>query len=484
MSLERIEVTPFPNLLGDIITGRKTGTLTVVKEPERKVFHFADGELSLITSNSIQESLGAWLFQKGEINEDQALQLTPPDWTDSVPLFHEGSIVHIKRKDPLLREWMLSLALPLFSWTEGTAAFTTGEPLPSRKRAFVKSTPGFVLEGIRSIHNGLVLRRALGDIQRKISPNRSALFVTDSLPLTQPELAVASALDNPETIEGFIRRMPGNSANTGRVLIAMLVLGLFTEAEEPPPEKKFVEDHDTQGDLLLMASIGSDPRALKAVALARHLPNVNHYELLKVPQGAPRAEILKRAAELAADFDPKDFAPIVRDSVTAIRRRITEASEQLGNPTRRHDYDELLANVDRTQDHQSIQRKLSRRSISEQNFRRATKLASSGDFYGAIVLLKQAVDFAPDYANAWFLLGTCQQRNPQWHHYASESFQKALSINPNHAEALISLGDLFRSQGLVSRAESCYEEVLQMDENNRHALKRLGRKPPEPLEEE
>ncbi len=480
MSLQRIEVTPFPNLLGEIITGRKSGALTVVSEPVRKVFHFADGELSLITSNSIHESLGAWLFQRGLIGNDQALQLTPADWTDAVPLFHEGNIIHLERKDALLREWMLSLAMPLFSWTEGTAAFTIAEPLPIRKRAFVKSTPGFVLEGVRGIENGLVLRRSLGDIQRRIAPNRDSMFVLSSLPFTAGELAVASALEGPETIETFIRRMPGNSAAVARVLIVMLTLGLFAEAEEAPAPRKFVDDHDTQGDLMLMASIGSDPRALKVLALARHLPNLNHYELLKVPAGATRTEIMKQASELSREFDPKDFPPIVRDSVSAIRRRVHEASEQLSDPARRHDYDSLLARLDTASGHQTVQQRLTRRSISEQNFQRATRLAARGDYYGAIVLLKQAVDYAPDFADAWFLLGSCQERNPQWHHHASESLQKALAIDPNHIEALISLGDLFRSQGLTSRAESCWEDVLQIDENNRQALKRLGRKSHEP----
>lgn len=478
MSLERIEVTPFANILGEIITGRQSGILTVVGPSVRKLFHFAEGELALIISNSIQESLGAYLFQRGLIGGDQALQLTPADWTDSVPLFHEGDIIHLDRKDALLREWMLSLALPLFSWTEGTAAFTPAEPLPLRKRAFVKSTPAFVLEGIRSIENGLVLRRALGDIQRRIEPNRSSLFVLTSLPLTAREQTIASALKEPETIEAFVRRTKGSSAATARVLITMLTLGIFTEAAESPAPRKFVEDHDTQGDLMLMASIGSDPRALKAVALARHLPNMNHYEVLGVPAGATRFEIMNRASKLSRDFDPNDFPPIVRDSVSAIRRRINEASEQLSEPARRMEYDSLLSRLDKSRTHDTVQQRLTRRSISEQNFQRATRLASRGDYYGAIILLKQAVDFAPDFADAWFLLGSCQERNPQWHHLASASLQKALAIDPNHVEALISLGDLFRSQGLTSRAESCWEEVLQIDQNNHHALKRLGRKPP------
>ena len=59
------------------------------------------------------------------------------------------------------------------------------------------------------------------------------------------------------------------------------------------------------------------------------------------------------------------------------------------------------------------------------------------------MLLKQTVHFVPDHAEAWALLGACQERNPRWRRDAAESFQMALSIDPNNVEAMISLGDLY-----------------------------------------
>ena len=89
------------------------------------------------------------------------------------------------------------------------------------------------------------------------------------------------------------------------------------------------------------------------------------------------------------------------------------------------------------------------------------------------MLLKQAVDFAPDMADAWFLLGSCQERNPKWRRDAAESFQKALSIDPNHVEAMISLGDLYKLEGLTSRAQTCYEDALKIAPDNQQAKNRL-----------
>jgi len=40
------------------------------------------------------------------------------------------------------------------------------------------------------------------------------------------------------------------------------------------------------------------------------------------------------------------------------------------------------------------------------NFQRARELSATGDYYGAIVLLKQTVNFAPDHAEAWLRYAT------------------------------------------------------------------------------
>jgi tetratricopeptide (TPR) repeat protein len=116
---------------------------------------------------------------------------------------------------------------------------------------------------------------------------------------------------------------------------------------------------------------------------------------------------------------------------------------------------------------------MTQRSIAEQNFTRARELSSQNDFYGAIVLLKQAVEYAPDNAQAWFLLGSCQERNPKWRREAAESFQMALSVDPNFIDAMISLGDLYKIEGLISRAQTCYEDVLKISPENAQAKSRV-----------
>ena len=131
-------------------------------------------------------------------------------------------------------------------------------------------------------------------------------------------------------------------------------------------------------------------------------------------------------------YNPTSYPPIVRESVQMIIRRIDEALHVLTDPVRRAAYDKLIAQGGGPGAGEELQKRLAQRSIAEQNFNKARDLSVAGDYYGAIVLLKQAVAFAPDHAEAWYLLGQCQERNPKWRREAAESYQRVLSIDPNH----------------------------------------------------
>ncbi|HUO83841.1 MAG TPA: hypothetical protein VM534_01895, partial [Thermoanaerobaculia bacterium] len=108
-----------------------------------------------------------------------------------------------------------------------------------------------------------------------------------------------------------------------------------------------------------------------------------------------------------------------------------------------------------------------------QNYRKAEELATRGDYYGAIVLLDQSVKFAPDMADAWHLLGVCQEKNPRWRRAAVDSLQRALSIDPNRVDTLLALGDLHSAGMMIGRARSFYEDVLKIDPEHKIARARL-----------
>ena len=472
MSLERIEITPFTVIAGDILQNRRTGYLTILRPPLRKVLYWSQGELIMAASTAPEDSLADFLVRRGVVTADRAAQLFGEDPNDAVARVHELGLLDLSSRQALLREWLTALFLPMFSLDEGTAAFTEDEALSPDKRVFMQSSAAVMIDGIRSITNGLVLRRSLGDLKRMIQPARESRFNVEGLPLTEQERAIASSLTEPASIEVFLKKFASQSVTAAKVVIGMLSLGIYTTFEEQRPAENATDLADMQRDLELLAAIGSsDQRSLRAVGFSRQMATMDHYQVLDVPRAATRAQILTAGETLKKKYEPSTFPPIVRESVQMIHRRADEAVEVLKDPVRRGAYDKLVQQRAGTQ--KTIHQRLTQQSIAEQNYTKAKELTGQGDYYGAIVLLKQAVHFVPDHADAWHLLGACQERNPKWRRDAAESFQMALSIDPNNADALISLGDLYKLEGLITRAQVCYEDALKIAPENPQAKSRL-----------
>src|SRR5205085_7764928 len=202
MSLDRLEITPFAIVAADILQQRRTGVLTILRGTQRRELYWSQGELVLSTSHAPQDALHNFLLSRGMVTPQQAMTIGSKPPIDAVAAFHEAGVRDLSSRQTLLREWLASQFIPLFSFDEGTAAFNEDEALAPDKRVFLQSTAALMLEGIRSITNGLVLRRSLGDIKREIAPKRDSRYSLDAIPLNEAERTIAVSLTSPTTIEG------------------------------------------------------------------------------------------------------------------------------------------------------------------------------------------------------------------------------------------------------------------------------------------
>ena len=475
MSLERLEITPVSAVIGPIVADRDSGCLTIVSHNARTDLWWSQGDLVLATTNARESSLAAYLARNGHITSDTAASLQVDDPADIALRFFDSGLVPTDRVGPLLREWTASIVVPLFSLEEGTSAWEGGTALEPERRIFIPSSAGIILDGIRSITSGLALKRSLGDTSRRIRLAREPRFDLDILPLLDAERRVVSGLDEPKTIAEFLKQLPRESSLAARVVIEMLTLGTF-EVEHPEEERESPEEMErSERDLAIMSALGpSDDRSLRAFAFARHAQSSDYYKILDLPRGATRANIVANYERLRKLFEPATYPPVLRSFLTETLQVLDRGHEVLTSTAKRAEYDRLMAQG-RGNDPRAVHRMLVRRSIAESNVVKARELIVSGDYYGAVVLLKQSVNYVPDFADAWFLLGTCQQRNPnqKWQRDAMESLQRAISANSNHTEAILTLGDLYRGAGLSARARACYEDVISIEPENGEAKTRL-----------
>ncbi|HEY0592789.1 MAG TPA: DUF4388 domain-containing protein, partial [Thermoanaerobaculia bacterium] len=378
MSLERLERTPFASIVGEVIAEKKTGTLTVLDRSARRTLFFSLGEIVMVDTTSPEESLADFLLRRGVIQSNQAPQLANAPASDLVRVFHELELAAPASRQSLLRDWVSALVPPLFALDHGTAAFTQEDALDPEQRIFL-STPALVIDAVRGITNGLILRRSLGDIKREIGQSSESQYSMDRLPLHDAERHIAESLHEPKTIEALLRDFPGDSLTAAKVVIALLTLGVYAVVEPMDTRVPAADEDQMQKDMQLLATLGSgNPKALQAVAYARQSAQMDYYKLLDIPRGALRAQIMARADELRKKYDIAEYPLLIREYLDIIRKRIDEAAFALSDPVRRGEYDKLLSAA-RRDDTVSVQQRLTRRSIAEQNFRRAKELSITGD---------------------------------------------------------------------------------------------------------
>lgn len=475
MSLQRLEVTPFPVVLGDVITSRMTGTLVIAHQGQRTAIDWVNGELALIRPAEPGRSLGAWLFHKGFVDEATGRSLAAIDPADIVSRFHQLGAFDAAQRNAHLREWTRVLLTPLFSLGEGTAAFEEGDPLDPDRRVFFQSPAPLIIDGVRAIKQGLVIRASLGDMGRVLEPDPDPWWPVEELPLTEKEREIARSLDAPASIQEILQRWPSDQGTAARVVIALTTLGTWTTGQRSTNTEAgpaVAPADDSERYLMIMAQVGAaDTRSLNAIKFNRRIQTLDLYEILGLPRNAQASLLSQRAQQLVTEYEPSSYPPAVRPLAEEIVTAVERARAILTHPGKRREYDQLLAQG--RGDRIALDQYVARRSIAINNLERARELSLRNDFYGAIVLLRQSVRFDPGNAEAWHLLGSCQERNPKWRREAAVSFQKALAADPAYTEAMISLGDLYRTEGLPERARNFYQDVLSLEPDNAIAKSRL-----------
>jgi TolA-binding protein len=105
-------------------------------------------------------------------------------------------------------------------------------------------------------------------------------------------------------------------------------------------------------------------------------------------------------------------------------------------------------------------------------------------YWDAIQLLEPLLQQCdgPMRVQAQMLLAKAYLKNPKWTKRAEETLLEVLHALPRYAPALLLLGDIYRTSGLVARARSAYQKVLAIQPDNEPAAQALAElePPPEP----
>jgi tetratricopeptide (TPR) repeat protein len=93
--------------------------------------------------------------------------------------------------------------------------------------------------------------------------------------------------------------------------------------------------------------------------------------------------------------------------------------------------------------------------------RQAREQAMAGDHTAAVLSLKKAIDVYPAYTEAYALLGNCQECIDKLDD-AAAAYDKALLLDPGHADAWFNKGMLLKKRGMNREAAQCIEKSMDL----------------------
>ena len=101
------------------------------------------------------------------------------------------------------------------------------------------------------------------------------------------------------------------------------------------------------------------------------------------------------------------------------------------------------------------------KSEAEYLVRQAQGKAMTGDHNAAVNYLKKAIDKEPRYTEAYTLLGNCQDCLDKKED-AIASYDKALRIDPDYADAWFNKGMILKKMGRSKEATECIEKSIDL----------------------
>ena len=110
---------------------------------------------------------------------------------------------------------------------------------------------------------------------------------------------------------------------------------------------------------------------------------------------------------------------------------------------------------------QSVQWIHSAKTESEYLVKQAQEKAMAGDHFTAVKYLKEAIDKYPRNANAHNLMGNCQDCLDKLED-AIASYDTALQLDPENAEAWFNKGMTLKKKGQINESTQCIEKCINL----------------------
>lgn len=453
--------------LHDIYFNKKTGRLVFKQGPIQKYLFFQKGNLIQIKTNQPEERLGEILFKLERISSDAHARMdnfVEPNQNIGEVLKNKGLISEQDLAEALIYQ-LRETTLNAFPFFDAEIDFQESEQPAAKVEEARISTPFLIEYGIRR----MAFNPALKAYMAKKTPRlkgRSMIHL-----LTEEEKNILNKIPGTASAERILAGASVPADFFWKSLYLFLCLDLISleyeqavqEAKPQPPKPEPSRDARFKG--------GNDiPSISDVIEMREGLQSKNYYQILDLPRTSTEDEIKKAYFNLARRFHPDRFDREVqaahRDQIDEVFDAITNAYRTLINKEKRKAYD-ASGSAAHTEEAQDI---LKRADIK---FRQGKTLYGQERYNDAVVFLEEAVRLRKNKADFYLLLAMAESKIPAFRNKAQEDFLKAINLEPWNPEAYVGLGFLYKSEGLMTKANKQFQKALEADPDHRLARQEL-----------
>jgi tetratricopeptide (TPR) repeat protein len=459
--------------------GRKSGILAVTSGDTTKALFFRHGAVVFASSTLDKDKLGENLIRLGRIS--RADFATAYDASQDKKQRFGKALVHagVMTEEELGRivaQQVQRIALSLFIWTKGEAAFHEEDDAIPADLAVDISTHRLLFEGARIFPDAARLEAALGKLDRSLRVATRPPFDFTQLNLSPAEKAVLHAAADELLISEMLDREGQPRPLRVRAVYTLLVAGIIEEITRQ--DRDFIEE-ETGTFRVAVAVAPAEPAPVdlreQVLTLYESLPRASHYAVLGVAPDADVAAVDAAYRKLVTEQDRawRELQGDVQLSsvLSTIRLRRREAYQLLSDSNRRAAYDQALGGFAPPNPRQTITAE--RHDKAMRLLRQAREEIEAGNRDNAINLLLQSLELDPRERSCRRLLALTLAQHPTLYRTAERHFLTSLEQDPHDVELRYRLSAYYRKAGLPTRAMTHLNIVLTQDPNHERARRDL-----------
>ncbi|MCP5047830.1 MAG: DnaJ domain-containing protein [bacterium] len=445
---------PVPLILKKILKDKMTGELLVIHDNFTKKLFFLKGRLAFASTTVDHERLGEILMSIGKITREELQKLTKikQNSTSSQRIGEILVVITSLNKHDIyhaLRYQVKVIAASTFPLTEGEWRFIVKPPEIDNSHSFKIKLPEIITEGIEKVSDTSYYKRRFS----LRSPVTTTIFESAERYLTSSQMKFYLKLSNFSNVP-VVRLLPQfdiPEKDFWKNIISFYLLNVVDFVE-------YTIDEDANRNIEEINDLYENINR----------EDLDFYQLLGLQSTAGLGEIKASYFNHSKKYHP-DRVIAAPDSTVKIRAtevfaEINRAYETLSNPGKKNQYDARGHREHPTKDTERINKTKKARGL----YLNANGLYKQGRYFEASSMMEEAVGHDPSKASYYLLLGLCHSKLPSTKNRAEKCLKIAAQMEPWNADHVFALGELYKSESLMKKADAYFNKALEI--NMEHTL--------------